>query len=106
MEINEEKRICSFDIENMYTNISNIDTINIISNIFKTNSEIKESSQKERIHILKTVTERNYFQFDQQYYKQTEGLAMGAPTSAILAELYRCLRSNGKRFKDDNYTLV
>jgi hypothetical protein len=25
---------------------------------------------------------------DQQYYKQAEGLAMGAPTSAILAETY------------------
>jgi hypothetical protein len=34
------------------------------------------------------VLERNHFQFDQQYYKQTEGLAMGAPTSAVLAEVY------------------
>jgi hypothetical protein len=34
------------------------------------------------------VTEQNYLQFDQQYYKQTEGLAMGAPTPAILAETY------------------
>jgi hypothetical protein len=32
--------------------------------------------------------EQNYFQFDQQYYKQTEGLVMGAPTSAILAETF------------------
>jgi hypothetical protein len=32
--------------------------------------------------------ERNYFQFDQQYYKQTEGLARGVPTSAVLAEIH------------------
>jgi hypothetical protein len=32
--------------------------------------------------------EQNYFQFDQQYYKQSDGLAMGAPTSSILAEAY------------------
>jgi hypothetical protein len=32
--------------------------------------------------------EQNYFQFDQKYYKQTEGLAMGDPTSALLAEAY------------------
>jgi hypothetical protein len=31
---------------------------------------------------------QNYFQFDQQYYEQTEGLAMGAPISAILAEVF------------------
>jgi hypothetical protein len=34
------------------------------------------------------VTEQNYFQFELKYYKQTNGLAMGAPTSAILAEAY------------------
>jgi hypothetical protein len=34
------------------------------------------------------VLEQNYFQFDQEYYKQTDELAMGAPTSAVLAEIY------------------
>jgi hypothetical protein len=34
------------------------------------------------------MMEQNYFQFSQQYYIQTEGLAMGAPTSPILAEVY------------------
>jgi hypothetical protein len=32
--------------------------------------------------------EENYFQFDQQYYKETDGLAIGAPTSSVLAETY------------------
>jgi hypothetical protein len=32
--------------------------------------------------------EHNYFQFDQEYYKQTNMLAMGAPTSPILARTY------------------
>jgi hypothetical protein len=32
--------------------------------------------------------EQNYFKFNQQCYKKTEGLAMGAPTSVILAEVY------------------
>jgi hypothetical protein len=30
--------------------------------------------------------EQNCFQFDQQYYKQIEGLALGTPTSVILAD--------------------
>jgi hypothetical protein len=33
------------------------------------------------------MIKQNYFQFDQQYYKQTDGLAMGA-LPAILAEVY------------------
>jgi hypothetical protein len=44
--------------------------------------------QKEIMHILQIVMEQNYFQFDQQYYKQTDRLAMGAPTSSIMAETY------------------
>jgi hypothetical protein len=34
------------------------------------------------------VTKQNYFHFDQQYYKQSDGLAMESSTSAILAETY------------------
>jgi hypothetical protein len=37
--------------------------------------------------MLKTLTEENYFQFEQQYHKQTDGLTTGAPTYAILAEM-------------------
>jgi hypothetical protein len=33
------------------------------------------------------MAEQNYFKFNQQYYKQTEGLAMGVPTSNILASV-------------------
>jgi hypothetical protein len=38
--------------------------------------------------ILKVIIEQNYFQFDQKYYKQTEGLAMGAQISEIVAETF------------------
>jgi hypothetical protein len=54
----------------MYTNIQKSDIVNIINN------------------KLKTVTEKDYFQFDQQYCRKKERLAMGAPTSAVLAETY------------------
>jgi hypothetical protein len=50
--------------------------------------KIKKAEQEEIINVLKSMMEQNYFRFNQQYYKQTEELAMGAPTSAILAEVY------------------
>jgi hypothetical protein len=50
--------------------------------------EIEKSIQEETIYTLETVIEQIYFQFDQEYYKQTDRLAMGAPTSSILAETY------------------
>jgi hypothetical protein len=40
------------------------------------------------MNILGIVLEQNYFQTDQEYYKQNDGLAMGASTSSVLAEIY------------------
>jgi hypothetical protein len=88
IELNRDMRLCSFDIENVYINMSKIDTINIINIIVKSSSEINMNMWKEILHILQTVIEQNYFQFVYQYYKQTDGLAMGAPSSSVLAATY------------------
>jgi hypothetical protein len=61
--------------------------MNIINNI-QNNHEIEEKEQKEIIHILKRAIDQNYLQFDLEHYKQNDGLTMGAPTLAILAETY------------------
>jgi hypothetical protein len=87
IELNDNMRLCSFDIENMYTNIPKTNVINIISNIINEDKDINKNYQQKIIHILKVVLEQNYFQTD-EYYKQTDGLAMGAPTSATIAETY------------------
>jgi hypothetical protein len=50
-------------------------------------TRVNKDYQYEIIQILKTVLEHNYFQIN-EYYKQTDGLAMGAPTSAVIAETY------------------
>jgi uncharacterized coiled-coil protein SlyX len=88
IEINSDTRMCSFDIENMYTNIQRKEVTNIINNILENNIEIETNTREEIIFIMSVIMKQNFFQFDQQYYEQTEGLAMGAPISAILAEVF------------------
>jgi hypothetical protein len=45
--------------------------------------------EKERIlPIINIILNQNYLQHNGKFYKQTKGLAMGAPTSPIIAELY------------------
>lgn len=61
MEINEDMRMCSFDIQNMYINIPKSNVISIINNTLRTISEIVETNQTGIIHILKTMTEHKYF---------------------------------------------
>jgi hypothetical protein len=37
---------------------------------------------------MKTILSQNYFQHENEIFVQTEGLAMGAPTSSILSEIF------------------
>jgi hypothetical protein len=57
MKINEDTGMCSFAIENTYTNIPKLDTINVTTNILKLNSEIEEERKKKKIHVVKSMTE-------------------------------------------------
>jgi ribosomal protein S25 len=80
-------KLCSFDITNMYTNIPQTELIQVINNALQNNSVHKEQKQ-EIITLTNTILNQNYFQHNDQQYKQTEGLAMGAPASAMLAEIF------------------
>jgi hypothetical protein len=52
------------------------------------NNQIDSSIIDDITKLTKTITNQNYFQFMKENYVQAEGLAMGAPTSAILSEIY------------------
>jgi hypothetical protein len=39
-------------------------------------------------NLIHIILEQNYFQFNDLFYKQTNGSAMGAPTSALFSEIY------------------
>jgi hypothetical protein len=85
--LNETFKLCSFDIANMYTNIPTTEVRKIIDDILNGNN-IKEEKKKEILNILDIVLEQNYVRYNEQCYTQEEGLAKGAPTSAILAEVF------------------
>jgi hypothetical protein len=87
ININKDIRLCSFDISNMYTNIPTNDMINIVRAALK-HHNIRQKISDEIINITNTILSHNYFQFSNTCYRQEEGLAMGAPSSAILAEIY------------------
>jgi hypothetical protein len=71
----------------MYTNIPKHELQTIINDICK-NNHTDPNVIEDIIKLTTTVTNQNYFQFMNENYIQTEGLAMGAPTSAILSEIY------------------
>jgi hypothetical protein len=88
-QINTHKNIkmCSFDIKNMYTNIPLNELTNIIHTTL-TRNNIPNDYKKEIMTLVNVTLQQNYFQHNDELYTQNEGLAMGAPTSAILAEIF------------------
>jgi hypothetical protein len=60
MEFSEGMRMCSFNVEIMYTNTPKSDVINVITNALITNPAIGKINQKEIVHTLKTGTEQKY----------------------------------------------
>jgi hypothetical protein len=71
----------------MYTNIPTLRVIEIIQQILNNTTE-QLSTKIEIQNMTHTVLDQNFFIFNNEYYKQETGLAMGAPSSAILAEIY------------------
>jgi hypothetical protein len=72
----------------MYTNIPIMEVTNIIKDVLDRDYYTKQDNKYELLNLTNTILEQNYIQFNNHFYKQHDGLAMGAPTSAILAEIF------------------
>jgi hypothetical protein len=84
---NQSFRLTSFDIVNMYTNIRPLSFQTLLKRCASIRT-LRQKLKKELFRITKTVLRQNYFKFENNTYTQLEGLAMGAPTSAIFLGLY------------------
>jgi hypothetical protein len=85
INVQNNTKLCSFDIKNMYTNIPQHELLNIIHETL-TNNYIHNDQINEIMRLVQTILNQNYFQHNNHTFKQQDGLAMGAPTSAILSE--------------------
>jgi len=79
--------LASLDISNLYTNIPVKETRKIIADNLSTN-KINSQAQKELLNWYDTITSQNSFSNKGNILIQQEGLAMGAPTSGIIAEFF------------------
>lgn len=81
-------KIASFDIEHLYTNVLDTDTIEILKENLIRKATMNTQEINELIILVQKILKQNYFTFNGQFYSQNEGLAMGSPLSGILAEVY------------------
>ena len=90
--IKDDEIMVSFDVTSLYTNISIIDTLNIIK--FYVNSDDQFTRKKvipqdklflDLVHLVLTST---WYMFNSQFYQQNDGIAMGGPASSTTGEIY------------------
>ena len=80
-------KLASLDISNMYSNIPTKEVLKIITILCEKNNVDTKTTQ-DITRIAQTLLRQNYFRFRDNIYIQNEGLAMGATTSSILSEVY------------------
>jgi len=93
----KDLKFVSSAIENMYSNIPITELTEIIDVMCKQNG-LNTEIRNEIIKIYNILTKPNYFQCEDLQYIQEDGLAMGAPTSYIIFEIYLKYLENTKIF--------
>ena len=79
--------MASLDITNLYTNIPVTETREIITKALENNIP-NPQIRDELINWYDTITTQNYLSNNGKIMIQKEGLAMGAPTSGLIAEFF------------------
>jgi hypothetical protein len=86
LEIQENHRLITFGIKDLYVNIPITETINIIKEKLLQNNNPQIMHQI--LALLKVVLAQNYFTFQQRIYQPEQGISMGSPISGLIAEIF------------------
>ena len=79
----------SCDIESLFTNVPVKETIDIILNKLFSNTKIYEGFTRSDFQsLLELAVGDSFFSFNNNLYKQTDGLAMGSPLGPIFANIF------------------
>ncbi|CAF3625928.1 unnamed protein product [Rotaria socialis] len=95
-----EKRMVSFDVKSLFTNVPLTYTIDLIlDKMYPSCSLVCKSKQKSRLcakcrkrrdfeTLLKIAISETHFIFDKKMYVQHNGVAMGAPLAPVIADIF------------------
>lgn len=79
--------LASFDVESLYTNIPIDLALKVIDENWKKIEKLTKLPKKEFLYAIEVCLRSTFFQFKDGFFDQVEGLAMGAPVSACIANL-------------------
>ena len=81
--------MCSFDVENLFTNVP-LQTIDIcLDTLFYDDSVlIKGFNRMQFAKLMDLALKDTYFLFNGKIYQQIDGCSMGSPTGPVLANAF------------------
>ena len=83
--------LSSYDVSALFTSVPVDPALNITKDLLENDHTLKERTVMEFsdiILLLEFCLKNTYFSFQDQFYEQIEGAAMGSPVSPIVANLY------------------
>ena len=83
--------LSSYDVSALFTSVPGDPALNIIRDLLDKDHTLKERTVlavNDIILLLEFCLKNTYLSFQDQFYKQVEGVAMGSPVSPIVANLY------------------
>ena len=134
VKISGEEELVSFDVSALFTSIPVPTALDVINRLFTEHIEDPEAKDKygcsfrrntiglekdEVMSLLKLVLENCVFTFQDRFYKQLHGTAMGSPCSPVVANIYMEYFENmalgpelpvpikdWKRYVDDVFSII
>ena len=83
------KKMISFDVKSLFTNVSIDGAIRALKEVLDLTDDIELPVRKaDYIRLVELCVNFGSFEFQGEEYVQVNGLAMGSPLSAVLANLY------------------
>ena len=111
----------SFDVTALYTNVPIKDTLLIIKDLLENDSNLHTKTKlplTELLEITEFLLTKTWFLFNGRFLRQTDGVAMGGPTSSVVAEIYMQAHESTaltctshppkvwKRYVDDVFSII
>ena len=79
------------DVDSLFTNVPLDETIEIcVNELFKSSGTGSGLNKQQVLEILLLNTKENVILFDQTYYSQIDGVALGSPLGPTLANIFLC----------------